>query len=181
MKIEANGEEKISVTLTKTDMSDLDITYDDMDYANIETRRVIWTILDEAKKVLGKPINIDNLMLIQVSPAEDGGCLLQFTKLAEEVDSRKKRLIMKKEGEPFLFCPFDYDSFLDSISLLKDKPKAYSKTEVFKRDDKIFTVIYPQPGFREGLSFALCEYGEVLTDAKNEIAMIYEKGYKLSS
>ena len=59
MKIESNGEEKITVTLSQTDMSDLDITYDEMDYSNIETRRVIWTILDKARKVLGRSVDTD--------------------------------------------------------------------------------------------------------------------------
>ena len=35
MKIESDGEEKIAVTLTEGDMQDFDITYDEMDYANI--------------------------------------------------------------------------------------------------------------------------------------------------
>lgn len=181
MKIEANGEEKISVTLTKTDMCDLDITYDDMDYGNIETRRVIWTILDEAKKILGKPIHIDSRMLIQVSPAEDGGCLLQFTKLHEEIDNHKRRLIMKKEAEPLLFCPFDVDSFIDSIDVLKSSPSLYKSFENYNCDEKYYMVIFPVPCCSEKLSFALCEYGEVSSDARKEIARIYETGCNLSS
>ena len=73
MNIQADGNEKIAVTLSHQDMNELDITYDEMDYSNIETRRVIWTVLDEAKRVLGKPINTDGRLLVQVSPADDGG------------------------------------------------------------------------------------------------------------
>ena len=68
MKIESNGEEKITVTLSNIDMADLDITYDEMDYSNIETRRVIWTILDKAQKTLGKAVDTDGKLLIEVAP-----------------------------------------------------------------------------------------------------------------
>jgi hypothetical protein len=46
LKIEAISDEKILVALSDKDMDELQITYDEMDYSNIETRRVIWTILD---------------------------------------------------------------------------------------------------------------------------------------
>ena len=131
MKIQADGEEKISVTLTKTDMKDFDITYDELDYSNIETRRVIWTILDEVKKVLGKSVNIDNRLLIQVSPEENGGCYLQFTQLQETVDYKRKRLIMKKEEQPVLFFPFDYNAFTDSFKTLQKLMCQTKKTEFY--------------------------------------------------
>ena len=73
LKIESNGEEKITVTLSNIDMADLDITYDEMDYSNIETRRVIWTILDKAQKTLGKSVDTDGKLLIEGAPLSDGG------------------------------------------------------------------------------------------------------------
>ena len=45
MDIQPISNNKFIVGLTCDEMKDLDITYDDMDYSNIETRRVIWTIL----------------------------------------------------------------------------------------------------------------------------------------
>ncbi len=180
MKIEANGEEKISVTLSKTDMTDFDITYDEMDYSNIETRRVIWTILDEAKKVLGKSINIDNRLLIQVSPADDGGCFLQFTQLPEAPDTKKKRLIMKKDAEPFLFSAFDSNSFIDAASCLKSASHLLKEFELYKFKSEYCIIIHPRPTHTETIIFSLCEFGEILTSAKKEISKIYETGLRLS-
>ena len=112
MNIQADGNEKIAVTLSHQDMNELDITYDEMDYSNIETRRVIWTVLDEAKRVLGKPINTDGRLLVQVSPADDGGCLMLFTQMPLLENNSKKRLIMKKDAEPILWQAFDFNSFV---------------------------------------------------------------------
>ena len=45
MKINSPAEDRIIVDLTDEDLRELDITYEDMDYSTIETRRVIWTVL----------------------------------------------------------------------------------------------------------------------------------------
>ena len=57
----------------------LDITYDEINYSNIETRRVIWTILDKARTVLGKDIDPSKQMIIETLPLKNGGCMIFFT------------------------------------------------------------------------------------------------------
>ena len=181
MNIQANGEEKISVTLTKNDMTDFDITYDELDYSNIETRRVIWTILDEAKKVLGKSVNVDNRLLIRASPADDGGCLLEFTQLPELCDTKKKRLIMKKDSEPVLFTAFDENAFLDCAGHLRDSlKKSIKSSDFFYYSNTYYAVIYPKPNTTESILFSLCEFGNADASAKTDIATLYEYGQKLS-
>lgn len=99
MKIEAPEENKIVVRLTADDMTKLHITYEEMDYANIETRRVIWTLLDEARRELGRDIDPSGRMLIEALPAREGGCVLQFTVLEQEHKPLPLRhLTMKNRG-----------------------------------------------------------------------------------
>lgn len=180
MKIEADGEEKIAVTLTERDMQDFDITYDEMDYSNIETRRVIWTILDEAKRVLGKPINIDNRLLIQVSPGEDGGCIMHFSQLQDHGSHIKKRLVMKKDTEPVVFCAFDCNSFIESVSLIKNRPELQQEPEFFILEESYYVILYPSPSQTEKMVMDLCEFGSVSIGGKKEIARLYELGKALS-
>lgn len=179
MKIEANGEEKITVTLSHEDMHRLDITYDEMDYSNIETRRVIWTVLDEAKRVLGKPINTDGRLLVQVSPADDGGCLMLFTQMPLLENKSKKRLIMKKDCEPVLFQPFDKNAFLESIEKLRNMKNIIKDVEIFNFQKNYFIIIHPKNTFSENIEFSLCEYGDTETGNKKGIARLYEYGKKL--
>lgn len=176
MKIESDGEEKIAVTLTEGDMQDFDITYDEMDYANIETRRVIWTILDEAKRILGKPINIDNRLLIQVSPGEDGGCIMHFSQLNDPCAHHKKRLIMKKDAEPVIFTTSDYDAYIDVITLLKETPDIYTSAEFFTSGKNLCIVLHPTPTLTEKLITQLCEFGDVSLANKKDLAQLYEMG-----
>lgn len=180
MKIQADGEEKISVTLTKNDLTALDITYEDLDYSNIETRRVIWTILDEARRVLGKSVDIDNRLLIQASPAADGGCLLQFTQLAEAVDSKRKKLIMKKDDEPLLLCSFDENAFLDCFTRLKAFESRIKVTEAYLHRGCYHIIVHPAPAYADSLLFTLCEYGDAVKAPRTYISELYEYGKRLS-
>ncbi|MBO5410219.1 MAG: adaptor protein MecA, partial [Clostridia bacterium] len=78
MNIQSPAEDKIIVDLTKQDMLELEITYEEMDYSTIETRRVIWTLLDEAGKALGREFDPSRRMIIEAMPKNEGGCVLSF-------------------------------------------------------------------------------------------------------
>ncbi len=119
MKINSPTEDKIIVDLTEQDMLRLDITYEDMDYSTIETRRVIWTLLDEAGKTLGRELDPSRRMIIEAMPKSEGGCVLSFTIL----DGRKKYLpkkqFLKKQSETLL-CEFEgAEALLNAAECLK--------------------------------------------------------------
>ncbi len=106
MKINSPAEDRIIVDLSEQDLLGLNITYEDMDYSTIETRRVIWTVLDEAGKALGREFDPSRRMIIEASPKRDGGCTLSFTIL----DSRKIHGVQKqflKKQEKNILCEFE--------------------------------------------------------------------------
>lgn len=105
MKIEAPEENKIVVRLTADDMTKLHITYEEMDYANIETRRVIWTLLDEARRELGRDIDPSGRMLIEALPAREGGCVLQFTVLEQEHKPQRHLTMKNRELQSSMSLP----------------------------------------------------------------------------
>lgn len=49
-------------------MDALNITYEQMDYSNIETRRVVWTLLDRAGHELKRDIDPSGRMIIEAVP-----------------------------------------------------------------------------------------------------------------
>jgi len=99
VNIEAIGENEITVDLTRQDMTELDISYEEMDYANIETRRVIWTLLDKAGQALGRDIDPTGRMMIEAMPKQNGGCVMRFTILREEKpkEQRAQKSLVKRE------------------------------------------------------------------------------------
>ena len=97
MKILAPAENRITIELSARDMDALNITYEQMDYSNIETRRVVWTLLDRAGHELKRDIDPSGRMIIEAVPAGRGG-------------SRAVRTPSIKKGENtavYEFCSLD--------------------------------------------------------------------------
>lgn len=179
MKIEANGE-KITVALSNRDMADFDITYAELDYSNIETRRVIWTILDEARRTLGKSIDTDGKLLIEAVPLDDGGCILYFSPSVSD-GKTKRRLIMKKESDPILFSAFSDNSFLDAWKLLKEYRNALNYAETYMYENGLYIVLCPKIAFSDMLKHILCEFGDISEFSPTRISEIYEYGKYIKS
>ena len=111
MQINSPAENRIVVELSAQDMIELDITYEDMDYSAIETRRVIWTLLDAAGKYLGRELDPSRRMIIEAVPKSEGGCVLNFTLLetARRINTQKQFL---KKQSGCILCEFDNLDFL---------------------------------------------------------------------
>lgn len=147
-------ENKICVELTREDMTELCITYDELDYSNIETRRVLWTLLDNARQALGKEISLTQKMLIEALPKKDGGCAIFFTlskghgaKLIKPCDT--------------VLCQGDYNSIYDLCKRLFEE-ELITSSELFSKDDKLRLFIKSQPDLRDRAYALCCEYCDVI-------------------
>jgi hypothetical protein len=118
MNISSPAEDKIIVELTEQDMLGLEITYEEMDYSTIETRRVIWTLLDEAGKALGRELDPTRRMVIEASP-KNGGCVLSFTILDDRKRYLPRKQLLKKQSRNII-CDFDcVDSLYKAAEVLR--------------------------------------------------------------
>ncbi|MDR2646565.1 MAG: adaptor protein MecA [Oscillospiraceae bacterium] len=118
MRIEALGKRKIVVELNAEDLTALDITYDALDYASIETRRVIWVILDRVRESTGCDIDPSGQLLIDAIPRPTGGCILFFTMrggCGEPFRSggQAERLLRKQEQLTLVFEFANLNALLD--------------------------------------------------------------------
>jgi len=133
LKIEATQENKIIVELTESDMLELGITYDQMDYSNIETRRVIWTLLDRARQTLGRDIDPSGKMLIEALPGLRGGCVIYFTVL--EGDMRpcgsKSLVQVKKESAVATYEFASLDALMDCAEAIRHSGACLPKSDLY--------------------------------------------------
>lgn len=113
MDIQPLGSNKFLVGLNSEDLRELDITYDSMDYANIETRRVIWTILDSVRRNTGRDIDPSGNLIIEASPDGSGGCILMFT---VPVSSSDIGTVISKSNATQIFEFRNSDDLLDAMS-----------------------------------------------------------------
>lgn len=106
MKIEELTDSSIIVELSRDDMESLNITFDEMDYSDVDTRRVIWTILASARRRLGRELDTSGTLTVEAMPQKTGGCLLLFFTDASHVElpSARRRLLLR--SKPFVICEF---------------------------------------------------------------------------
>ncbi len=76
------SENKIKISLTKTDLDGYSISCDSIDYDTTETRRVVWSLLDDVKKQSGFDA-AKSKIFVQIYPSIDGGCELYVSKLGK--------------------------------------------------------------------------------------------------
>ena len=142
MKIEAPQENKIIVELTTDDMSELDITYERMDYSNIETRRVIWTLLDRARQTLGRDIDPSGKMLIEALPKPSGGCVIYFTVLDDEIRSAGQRNVYQIKKEYILSYEFEnIESLTSCAEAVNSFGEAPPKSSLYECDGKYRLIV----------------------------------------
>lgn len=84
------GENRLKVMLTEEDMKRYAIEFELLDYGNTETRRAIWSILDEAKQQIGFDAARDKVY-IQAFRGRAGGCEL-FVSCSEREDAPRRLL-----------------------------------------------------------------------------------------
>ena len=76
---------KLKVMMTKSDLSDYDITAEKLDYSNTETKRILWDIIGRAKKSAGFCCD-GYRVLVQLYTSRDGGCEIFISKLGASRD-----------------------------------------------------------------------------------------------
>lgn len=121
MDIQPISNNRFIVGLTCDEMKDLDITYEDMDYSNIETRRVIWTILDTVRRDTGRDVDPSGNLMIEAAPDTDGGCLLMFT--VASGPNKKSETVISKANPTRIYEFENLDNMLDFLRFLPDNSR----------------------------------------------------------
>ncbi len=80
------SDSKIKISLSKNDLDSYKISCDSIDYDTTETRRVVWSLLDDVKKQSGFDA-AKSRIFVQIYPSRDGGCELYVSKLGKQLPS----------------------------------------------------------------------------------------------
>lgn len=86
MNIILISDDRLKVILTDADLNNYGIRVEDMDYDNIETKRVFRTILDKAKNETGFDASHSRIF-IQIYPDIRGGCEMYVSRIGEKSSS----------------------------------------------------------------------------------------------
>ncbi|NCC86406.1 MAG: hypothetical protein EOM05_00865 [Clostridia bacterium] len=167
MKIEATSKNNIVICLSQHDLDDLGITYEDMDYKSLETRRVIYTLLREASEALDRDLHPSGKMLIEAVPDPFGGCVLYFTVYQSDAD--KETLVPALT--PFIcLCEFKCENELIDASravvtgfIKPPESKLYSNGYDYR-------LVFKGVSSHHKLKSILCEFCGDMTENHTKIA-----------
>ncbi|MDR2753640.1 MAG: adaptor protein MecA [Oscillospiraceae bacterium] len=151
MRIEAITRRKIVVELSEDDLASLDITYEALDYASLETRRVIWIILDLVRENTGCDIDPSGQLLIDAMPRPAGGCILFFTLRgggADPFGAGHAPALRKQEQHPAAFEFANTNALLDcarayALSLRSEDDRLFGACELFRRGNLFRLLVRP--------------------------------------
>ena len=85
---------KLKVILSRSDLQELDLDVETMDYGNVSTKRVFWEILDKARHITGFDVERAKLY-VQVFPDAEGGCEMFITKYESEAPKDGMQAVKK--------------------------------------------------------------------------------------
>ncbi len=134
--------EKLKVTLTESDMEEMHIDAESLDYGCVETKKMFWSLLDKAKSLTGFDADRTKLY-VQVFPDRAGGCEMYITKAGGEKDGEKdgeassgsgsfapkRRRAAGKHAESACFCVrLDFEALLRLCRRLKDSGAGFSSS-----------------------------------------------------
>lgn len=171
MRMEAIDSRRFAVELTSEDLKKLNITFEEMDYGSIETRRVIWTLLDEARKTLHCDIDPSGRMIIEAVPLPDGGCILQFTLPRDDVIHTVKPY---PAGESLVYEFNSSDELLRASQRIASAGEQLDSELFWSPDDKRYRLIVHPSAPDNSVSMILSEHGELCGKGKLTAAFTRE-------
>lgn len=130
MKIDAFDEKSILVELSKEDLSKNEMTYEQLDYANEKTRKLVRSVLEKIKLETGRFVSNGTSLEVDVMPDSFGGCLMIFK---ESEESRTE-----KGGETSVFKTDEINNLIDLSRRLQKENPPIEKTELYFFDETFF-------------------------------------------
>jgi len=174
MELRLLNENKLKIILTNEDLALLDITYEEMDYEDdIGTRRVLWEILEQAKRQTGFDAGKEKLY-VQVHPDKSGGCFMYVTKESGETKTYPKSdpYIYEKKYRGKLYTGvkkkrvlymFDNCETLFELCCQLNRTGYNGKSDIYADDAKYYLYIEEKDGRDISLGL-MSEYGVLINN-----------------
>ena len=171
MNIIMRNDYRAEVVLSEEELCEFDISYDELDYGNIETRRVLWTLLDYINLNCGAAINPAGKLLIEVRREAGGKCRICFTSLPPRAqDGASVKQLVKTEDTPLIFeC-----GGVDAAVAAAGGCGFSGKSSLYEREGRYRIIFFADGEEKKKIRNRLTEFGEVLPDSRITAAVCLE-------
>ncbi len=163
MRIEQIDHQTIKVILTASDLDRLDITYEEMDYKDPNTKRVILELLHHIRRETD--INLqEGRLLVEAFPSIGGGCVLYICAISEE-GSKSRISATAKSGfnTPLVFGFSDLERLASACNqMILQLHHIILKSALYRYQSEYRLLIYSYFKSDDRLIGLVCEYGRYL-------------------
>ncbi len=174
MHIYFESKRQFKIELDADDLSELDITFGQMDYNDEHTREVLQGLL----KRIGVPGGFESetgRIMIEVFPKAGDGCVVQYTSI-DAPDSRPMVRMRRARTEPTVYEFFAADDMLAALDILKNDNDI--PWEMYLVDGKYRVIIYADRDEKR-LSRILCEFADMVAKGSTAAAFTAEHGERV--
>lgn len=160
MNVTVRNEYRVEAVLTSDELKEYGITYEEIDYKNIETRRVLWTVLDKIRQRYGVNVSLAGKLLIEVIRESGNSVRLCFSSLPPHgSDEKSVKQLVKTENLPLLA---EFVCFEDVLSALMSTEEMETEASVlYEKDGKYRMLFYCNADIKAVLYAILCEFSYV--------------------
>lgn len=175
MKIELLDDKTVKVLLSKHDMYNLNITYEEMDCKSPDTKKVLLSLLDEVKKQIKLDMTRGRLF-IEAFPYADGGCILYVNMLeGSGAETIKKR---KTGFNTPIVCSLEGIIELQALCgiIAREFSHLILKSSLYLMKERYYLVLYSYCKMDNKISAIVSEYGKLFGKGAVCAAVVSEHG-----
>lgn len=175
MKVNVINEYRVEMELAEQELSDFDITYETMDYADVNTRRFLRELAENAKD-FGVEADMSGRVLIEAFRLRDG-CRLCFTFLPQSGrESPSVKQLVKRDRAVFCAVSSDAGALCRLASVLPED----GESALYRAGGVYVLTVSTAPEAPESFAFAAAEFGaDIPANAALTLADCRENGQVL--
>ena len=172
MKVNVINEYRVEMELGEEELSDFDVSYESLDYGDVNTRRFLRELAENAKE-LGVEADMSGKVLIEAFRIR-GGCRLCFTFLPpRSKDAPSVKQLIKRDKA--VFCAVSPDMRL--LCRLSSALPEIKESELYYEDNGYVLTVSAAPDALERCAFSAAEFGvRIPSDTALTLARCRENG-----
>ena len=168
---------RTEIILSSPELESYGITYEEIDYGNIETRRFLWTLQREIRRIYGHEISLSGRMLIEVIKDSRDYIRICFSALSDKnADDSSVKQLIKVSTAPLIAEFSDFEEMLRAVSFTDTD----TESNLFEKDGKYRISFFVDEETKNQLIFSLCEFSELFEGSHKELARCNEMWKLLS-
>lgn len=170
MDLLENG--SLKILLTEDDLRDLNLTFENLDYNNENTREALHHLLEIARQETG--FDSTGSLVIEALPV-DGGCLLLLTPT-----SGKRHVRMKRVVGPYIYELDDADDVLNLARSIGDHTPSMIGSSLYRFGGHYRLILYPGSPLPREMGYLLHEFAHAAGEGDAAAAYTAEHGESIA-